>query len=115
MSWPRIERRFRRPLLVVAAAWLVSRILYSTAGVDFDGTTYLWYWQFIDPALLKTNGRFRIRVDALVVVLSFPLLWESISAARPRVRWRPITRQAGPARHLLTPSRSSVLEILLPG
>jgi len=41
--------------LVVAGAFVVSRVLYYLLGVRFDMTTLLWYWQFIDPALLKMH------------------------------------------------------------
>jgi hypothetical protein len=43
------------PLLSVLTVCIVSRILYAQAGIRFQGDTYLGYWQFIDPALLRTD------------------------------------------------------------
>jgi hypothetical protein len=42
-------------LAAVVAAFVVSRIGYYLAGVRFDASSLPWFWQFIDPALLKTN------------------------------------------------------------
>ncbi len=35
--------------------FVVSRVLYDQAGISFQGDTYLSYWQFIDPVLLRTD------------------------------------------------------------
>ena len=49
------EREALIPLLVVLTVFVVSRVLYDLVGISFDGNTYLGYWQFIDPVLLRTN------------------------------------------------------------
>lgn len=41
--------------LVVLAAFVVSRILYWRAGLRFDASPVELYWQYIDPALMKTR------------------------------------------------------------
>ena len=43
------------PLVVVIAAFVLSRTGYYVAGVRFDASSLPWFWQFIDPALLKAN------------------------------------------------------------
>ncbi len=43
------------PLVTVVAAFVLSRIGYYIAGVRFDASSLPWFWQFIDPALLKAN------------------------------------------------------------
>ena len=35
--------------------FVISRVLYDRAGIHFQGDTYLGYWQFIDPELLRTD------------------------------------------------------------
>ena len=48
----------RNLLIPMAGIWIVfiiSRILYDQAGIEFQGDTYLSYWQFIDPALLRSD------------------------------------------------------------
>ncbi len=39
----------------IVIVFIISRILYDRAGIDFQGDTYLGYWQFIDPKLLRTD------------------------------------------------------------
>jgi hypothetical protein len=51
----RLERRSLIPLLGVLVVFVISRILYDRAGIHFQGDTYLGYWQFIDPVLLRTD------------------------------------------------------------
>lgn len=43
------------PPLGILAAFVLSRVLYDRAGIRFQDDTYLGYWQFIDPELLKTD------------------------------------------------------------
>ena len=43
------------PLVAVVAAFVLSRIGYYIAGVRFDASSLPWFWQFIDPALLKAS------------------------------------------------------------
>jgi hypothetical protein len=50
-----IDRRTLLPLLGVTAVFFISRYLYDLAGIRYDGNTYLGYWQFIDPFLLRTD------------------------------------------------------------
>jgi hypothetical protein len=50
-----LERKSLIPLLGVLIVFVVSRIIYDRAGIHFQGDTYLGYWQFIDPALLRTD------------------------------------------------------------
>jgi len=49
------RRKALWPLLAVTAAFGISRIGYHVAGVRFDASSLPWFWQFIDPALLKAN------------------------------------------------------------
>jgi hypothetical protein len=55
MRFPHIERKALIPLIGLIAVFGVSRVLYDLAGIRFDGNTYLGYWQFIDPELLRTD------------------------------------------------------------
>jgi hypothetical protein len=43
------------PLLAVIATFAVSRIGYWVGGVRFDASSLPWFWQFVDPALLKAD------------------------------------------------------------
>jgi len=43
------------PLVAVGAAFVLSRIGHYVAGVRFDASSLPWFWQFIDPALLKAS------------------------------------------------------------
>ena len=43
------------PLVAVVVAFVLSRIGYYVAGVRFDASSLPWFWQFIDPALLKAS------------------------------------------------------------
>lgn len=51
------EKKYRTlfPLLGVWIIFIVSRVFYDQAGIRFTGDTYLGYWQFIDPVLLRTD------------------------------------------------------------
>ena len=44
-----------QPLLAVFAVFILFRIGYFIAGVRFDASPLTWYWQFIDPALLRAH------------------------------------------------------------
>src|SRR6266436_5008681 len=37
----------------VLAAFIISRILYSVAGIRFDATPIVNFWQYIDPLLMQ--------------------------------------------------------------
>ncbi len=50
-----IERSSRFALIGIAAVFIISRILYKLVGIQFQGDTYLGYWQFIDPVLLQKD------------------------------------------------------------
>ena len=53
---PQTTRRSTlRMLLVVMGLVIVSRVGYYLAGVRFDASSLPWFWQYIDPALLKAN------------------------------------------------------------
>ena len=43
------------PPLTVGLAFIVSRLLYIQAGLRFDSTPPKYYYQFIDPQLLRTR------------------------------------------------------------
>lgn len=43
------------PLFVVAGLCTISRVGYYAADVRFDASSLPWFWQFIDPALLKAS------------------------------------------------------------
>jgi len=51
----RSTRQRTWPLVAVVAAFVLSRVGYYIAGVRFDASTLPWFWQYIDPALLKAN------------------------------------------------------------
>ena len=42
-------------LLVVFGLVVLSRIGYHIAGVRFDASSLPWFWQYVDPALLKAD------------------------------------------------------------
>ena len=44
-----------RPLLVVFGLVILSRVGYHIAGIRFDASSLPWFWQFVDPALLKAD------------------------------------------------------------
>ena len=43
------------PPVVIAFSFLLSRLLYIRAGLQFDNTPPKYFYQFIDPQLLKTR------------------------------------------------------------
>lgn len=43
------------PLVCVLVLFVVSRVIYNSAGILFEGDTYLGHWHFIDVKLLKTD------------------------------------------------------------
>jgi hypothetical protein len=45
----------RASRVFVLAAFLVSRILYFIAGIRFDSTPIVKYWQYIDPVLMRNK------------------------------------------------------------
>jgi hypothetical protein len=49
------RRSALRSLLAVVGVFTLSRIGYYIAGVRFDVSSLPWFWQFVDPALLKAN------------------------------------------------------------
>ncbi len=44
-----------RLLLVALGLVILSRLGYHVAGVRFDASSLPWFWQFVDPALLKAD------------------------------------------------------------
>src|SRR5207245_7531778 len=65
-------RRERRLLYAAALAggFVVSRLLYWSIGVRFDSSSLGWYWQYVDPVLLKYD-----LVRSLVYLHSQPPLF----------------------------------------
>src|SRR5688572_480895 len=43
------------PLFGVMAAFIISRMLYDSAGIRFQGDLFLGWWHYIDPALMLTD------------------------------------------------------------
>jgi hypothetical protein len=43
------------PLVWSLGLHVISRVFLVRAGVRFDASSLPWYWQFIDPALLRTD------------------------------------------------------------
>jgi hypothetical protein len=41
--------------MMVLGLVLISRVLYHIAGLRFDASSLPWFWQFVDPALLKAD------------------------------------------------------------
>lgn len=50
-----VEPLGRGELFALTAVFVASRLLYRAAGVHFDDSTLLFYWQYIDPQLLRTD------------------------------------------------------------
>lgn len=46
-------RNRRWCLALIAAVFVLSRFIYSSLGVSFDSAPRLFYWQIIDPVLLR--------------------------------------------------------------
>jgi hypothetical protein len=44
-----------KPLLIAVALIVISRVAYRLAGVRFDASSLPWFWQYVDPALLKAS------------------------------------------------------------
>jgi hypothetical protein len=53
-SFPPAPRSLLGPLIAVGAAFWLSRIAYYLAGVRFDASSLPWFWQYIDPGLLRS-------------------------------------------------------------
>lgn len=49
------RRSARQWLLAVVAVFILSRFGYYVAGVRFDASPLPWFWQFVDPVLLKAD------------------------------------------------------------
>jgi hypothetical protein len=51
---PRAARRALDPILVaLVVAYVASRVIVRIAGVYYDATPLSYYWQYLDPALLR--------------------------------------------------------------
>ena len=46
-------RPHRAPIAVIVAVFAASRIAAYAAGIRLDPDPLTWYWQYIEPALLK--------------------------------------------------------------
>ena len=42
-----------RPLLALTIIFVASRVSYRLAGVQYDSTSLAWFWQYLDPDLLR--------------------------------------------------------------
>ena len=51
----RFLSRPRAPLLAATLGFALSRLAFFGAGVRFDATTLTYFWQYIDPPLLRTD------------------------------------------------------------
>jgi hypothetical protein len=49
------ERSTLTPLLVVIGLAAISRVGYYVAGVRLDASSLPWFWQYVDPGLLKAD------------------------------------------------------------
>lgn len=47
--------RTKHSVLFLATIFVLSRCIYFFAGIRFDVAPLLWFWQFIDPVLLKKH------------------------------------------------------------
>ncbi|MFP4058826.1 MAG: hypothetical protein ACLF0G_18305 [Candidatus Brocadiia bacterium] len=54
-SRARVESPGWLPLAAAAALFGLSRLAYRAAGVRFDATPLAWFWQYVDPVLLRTD------------------------------------------------------------
>jgi hypothetical protein len=53
---PQVARHANAKLLMmVFGLVMISRVWYHIAGVRFDASSLSWFWQYVDPALLKAN------------------------------------------------------------
>ncbi|PKQ28281.1 MAG: hypothetical protein CVT63_03545 [Candidatus Anoxymicrobium japonicum] len=46
---------YRRLALYLVAVFALFQALYFALGVRFDGSSLPWFWQYLDPALLRTR------------------------------------------------------------
>ena len=44
-----------RMSLALAASFAAAHLIYYALGVRFDNTSLAWYWQYLDPELLKSR------------------------------------------------------------
>lgn len=49
------ENRNRPWLIAVLAGFVLSRLLYLALGIRFDSSPLSWFWQYVDPVLLKSD------------------------------------------------------------
>jgi hypothetical protein len=52
-SWVRLERSSRAKAGVLVGVFAAVHLFYYALGVRFDDTSLGWYWQYLDPQLLK--------------------------------------------------------------
>ncbi len=55
ISSEKIKRFINRPLIMIAGLFFISRLFYFYIGINFDAVSIRWFWQYIDPLLLKNN------------------------------------------------------------
>ncbi len=51
--WVRLERSPRATTAALAGVFAAVHLFYYALGVRFDDTSLGWYWQYLDPQLLK--------------------------------------------------------------
>lgn len=50
-----VDRERRRWLAVLLVAFALSRMVFYALGVRFNAEGLIWYWQILDPELLRSN------------------------------------------------------------
>jgi F0F1-type ATP synthase assembly protein I len=50
-----VSARPLRPLLLIIAVFVLSRVVFFRAGIRFDHTPLTWFWQYADPDFLRNN------------------------------------------------------------
>lgn len=60
---------------ILTAGFVLSRLFYSALGVRFDASPLTWFWQYLDPLLLKTHP-----VQSIVYLHSQPPLMNTFLA-----------------------------------
>ncbi len=70
-------RRFSEYLTpaILTAGFALSRLFYSALGVRFDASPLTWFWQYLDPLLLRTRP-----VQSIIYLHSQPPLMNTFLA-----------------------------------
>jgi hypothetical protein len=54
-SSDRNDHLYKKGFIFVLAIFVISRIIYWQVGIRFDPTPVFWFWQYLDPYLLRHN------------------------------------------------------------